>query len=130
MERFEKVALSIRNLSPKVSMHHMITALKPGPFFDSLCKKPATNLDELRQRATKFMQMEKLKEFQNQVSVDGGIEKKPNEKEGGHQYRRAREEPCGRKFQQYTQLSTNRKRILQEAMATEMIPPLKKARMP
>jgi len=32
------------------------------------------NLDELRQRATKFMQMEELREFQNQVRVDGGIE--------------------------------------------------------
>ena len=63
MERFGKVALSIRNLSPKITMHHMITALKPGPFADSLCKKLATNLDELRQRASKFMQMEELREF-------------------------------------------------------------------
>jgi len=33
--------------------------------------------------------MEELRDFENQVRVDGGIEKKPNEKEGGHQYRRA-----------------------------------------
>jgi len=43
--------------------------------------------------------MEELREFRNQVRVEGGIEKKLNEKEGGHQYRRAREEPRGRKFQ-------------------------------
>jgi len=48
MERFGKVALSIRNLNPEVTMHHMITTLKLGPFADSLCKKPTTNLDELR----------------------------------------------------------------------------------
>ena len=69
MERFGKVALGIRNLSPEVTMHHMITALKPGPFADSLCKKPMINFDELRQRASKFMQMEELREFRNQVRV-------------------------------------------------------------
>jgi len=41
----------------------MITALRSGPFAESLCKKPTTNLDELRQRATKFMQMEELREL-------------------------------------------------------------------
>jgi len=74
----------------------MITTLRLGPFADSLCKKPTTNLDELRQRATKFIQMEEFRKFWNQVRVDGGVEKKPSEKEGGHQYRGAREEPHGR----------------------------------
>ena len=63
MDRFGKVALSIHNLSLKVTMHHMITTLKPRPFADNLCKKPTVNLDELRQRASKFMQMEELREF-------------------------------------------------------------------
>ena len=63
MLRFGKVALNIRNLSPEVTMHHMVMTLKPGPFSDSLCKKSAMNLDELCQRATKFMQLEELKEF-------------------------------------------------------------------
>ncbi|XP_068483426.1 uncharacterized protein [Phaseolus vulgaris] len=69
MERFGKVALSIHNLSPKVTMHHMITALKPGPFADNLCKKTTTNLDELRQRASKFMQMEEFKEFRGRMEM-------------------------------------------------------------
>jgi len=48
MESFGKVALSIQNLSLEVTVHHMIIALRSGPFADSLCKKPTTNLDELR----------------------------------------------------------------------------------
>jgi len=44
-------------------MHHMVTAVKLGSFSDSLCKKPVMNLDELQQRATKFMQLEELREF-------------------------------------------------------------------
>ncbi|XP_068497948.1 uncharacterized protein [Phaseolus vulgaris] len=129
MERFGKVALGIRNLSPEVTMHHMITALKPGPFADSLCKKPAINLDELRQRASKFMQMEELREFRNQVRVDGG-EKRVIEREHPPVARRAQEEFRSRKFQQYTPLNTNRARILQEAMAAEIIPSPRKARTP
>jgi len=63
MDRFSKMALDIRNLSPEVVMHHMVTTLKPRPFSDSLCMQPATTLDELCQRATKYMQLEELKEF-------------------------------------------------------------------
>ncbi|XP_068482612.1 uncharacterized protein [Phaseolus vulgaris] len=129
MERFGRVALGIRNLSPEVTMHHMITALKPGPFADSLCKKPATSLDELRQRASKFMQMEELREFRNRVRIDGS-ERKQTEKDSRPMVRRAREEFRSRRFQQYTPLNTNRARVLQEAMSTELIPPPRKARTP
>jgi len=70
MERFGKISLNISNLNPEVAMHHLETALKPGPFVDSLCKKPVSNLDELRTRATKFMQMEELKEFRSMTQSD------------------------------------------------------------
>jgi len=63
MDRFSKMVLDIRNLSPEVVMNHMVTALKSGLFSDSLCMQPTTTLDELRQRATKYMQLEELKEF-------------------------------------------------------------------
>jgi len=44
--------------------------------------------------------------------------------------RRAKYYFRSRKFQQYTPLNTNRTRILQEAMAAEIIPPPRKTRTP
>ena len=55
VDRFSKVAMSIRNLSSDVAMHHMLTALRPGPFADNLCMQPTNNLDELRKRTAKYM---------------------------------------------------------------------------
>jgi len=45
------------------------------PFADNLCEKLTTNLDELRRRVTNFMQLEKLHDIQNQVQVEGKLEK-------------------------------------------------------
>jgi len=77
MERFDKIALNIRNLNPKVVIHHMITPLRLGPFSDSMCKKLAGNIDELWYSAAKFMQLEELKEFKN-LSED---RRKPGQEE-------------------------------------------------
>jgi len=63
MERFSKVTLNRRGLNPDVAMHHMVIALRLGPFLENLCKKLVMDLYELWQRATNFMQLEKLREF-------------------------------------------------------------------
>jgi len=76
IDRFGKVAMSIRNLSPEVAIHHMPTILRPGPFTDNLCMQPATSLDELRRQAAKFMQLEELREFRNQARAEASGEKK------------------------------------------------------
>ena len=39
MERFEKLSLKIQNLNLEVVLHHMVMALRLGPFVDSPCKK-------------------------------------------------------------------------------------------
>jgi len=70
------VALNISNLSLEVGMHHMVTVLKPDPFSNSLYKKPTMNLDELRQRTAKFMQLEELKEFRAKTRAPEEAEKK------------------------------------------------------
>ena len=83
IDRFGKTAMSIRNLSPEVVMHHMLTALRPGPFADSLCMQPTASLDELRRRAAKFMQLEALREFRNQARTKTSSEKRDKKERQG-----------------------------------------------
>jgi len=75
MKRFDKVAPSIWDLSPEVVPRHLVTALKPGSFSDSFCKKLIDNMDELRQRVEKFMQLEELEEFKTKLIEDVEIRK-------------------------------------------------------
>ena len=42
-------------------MQHMVTTLQLGLFVDNLSKKLASDMDELRQRVAKFMQLEELR---------------------------------------------------------------------
>ena len=67
MARFGQVALSIRRLLPEVVMTYLITALRPGPFAHSLAIQPPTNMDDLRWRATQFMQVKDLHQFTRAV---------------------------------------------------------------
>ncbi|XP_027932692.1 uncharacterized protein LOC114188288 [Vigna unguiculata] len=122
MERFGKISLNISNLNPEVAMHHLVTALKPGPFVDSLCKKPMSNLNELQTRATKFMQMEELKEFRSTTQLDTR-EKKYIDRERvlvprpDSRFKDSRQP----KYNRYTPLVSNRARILEEALNADLI---------
>lgn len=60
---FSKVALKIKNLNPKFVLHYMIMILRSGPFVDNLFMTQPTSMDELRQRATKFIWLEEEREY-------------------------------------------------------------------
>ncbi|XP_027345819.1 uncharacterized protein LOC113857806 [Abrus precatorius] len=129
MERFGKVTLSIHNLEPAVAMHQFTTTLRPGPFVNSICNKPPMDLDELRSQAAKYMQMKELTEYRNQVC----IERRSNRREANkretlkpQQENKVRrnevERPFrGSKYPSYTILNTNRSRVLDQALATEIL---------
>lgn len=63
MDRFEKTTLLIRNLSQEVVLYLMVIALRPISFTNRLCMQLVVDVDELRQRATKFMQVEERRDF-------------------------------------------------------------------
>ncbi|RDX76750.1 hypothetical protein CR513_43233, partial [Mucuna pruriens] len=65
--------IKIRNLSPEVTLHSVITTLKPGLFSNSLCKKPLASMDKLRARASRYIQMEEMMEFRDHVRVKHAV---------------------------------------------------------
>ncbi|XP_027343176.1 uncharacterized protein LOC113855745 [Abrus precatorius] len=137
MERFGKVTLSIHNLEPAVAIHHLRTALKPGPFVNSICKKPPVDLDELRSRAAKYMQMEELSEYRNQVRMDQGSNSKNTDRREAFKARQGNERrnelersPRGPKYPSYTTLNTSRSRILDQALVTEILRMSRRANTP
>jgi len=60
--------------------------LGPGPFADSLCKKLALNLEELRYKVAKFMQLDELREFYNQARSDNNSDTVKEKEKGSSQH--------------------------------------------
>jgi len=75
MERFSKVCMGIKYLMPKIAMHHLVSAIRLGRFTESLIKRPAKDLDELRNWATMFMQIEESSDFRRIVRSENGGDK-------------------------------------------------------
>ncbi|XP_020229310.1 uncharacterized protein LOC109810299 [Cajanus cajan] len=134
MSRFNKAALEIRDLNPAVALHNLTTALKPGPFANNICKKPPTNIDDLRRRADKYMQMEELAEFRNQARAE--VSAKPDKPAKTNFRSRPKEliprekPPRGPRYSQYTPLNTSRSAVLEQALASEVLAVPKRASTP
>jgi len=58
LDRFNKACMNIRGLKQEVTLHHLVSAIRPSRFTESLIKKPPKDMEDLRTRATKFMQIE------------------------------------------------------------------------
>jgi len=136
MDQFNQVALQIRNLNSEVALHHMVTVLRPGPFVDSLCKKPALDMNEMRVRATKFMHLEELRDFGGSTKVE--YQAVPHQQDKA----RVREKPSllpplsrsreirSSKFIIYTPFNAYRGRILEEALSVDILPIPRRAATP
>lgn len=69
-----------------VAMHNLIIALQPNGFVIRLCKKLIVDMDDLKPRVAKYMQMKELTNYQNQVRIETStinidFDKKVSEKE-------------------------------------------------
>ncbi|XP_020209721.1 uncharacterized protein LOC109794690 [Cajanus cajan] len=76
MKCFAGISVKIRNLNPEVALHATLMALKPGPFVDSLCRRPPSDMDELRAQVARYIQMEEHTAFRDQVH--GKPQEKPD----------------------------------------------------
>ena len=76
---FNKVCMGIRDLMPEIAMHHLDGEIRPGRFTKRLIKRPTRDIDELRTRAVKFMQIEEHVDCHRTHQVE--VDEKGNEKE-------------------------------------------------
>jgi len=113
--RFGQVALGIRGLLPEVTMAYLITTLRTGSFADSLAMQPPANMDDLRGRATQFMQVEELRQYSRGEQGQG---RRGNRSSNPPRFR----DTYGtQRFTKYTPLNTGRMCILEEAFSTDLI---------
>jgi len=63
--------MGIRNLMPEIVMHHLVGAICLDRFTKNLVKKSAQNMEELRNRTTKFMQIEEHIDYHKNHPTEG-----------------------------------------------------------
>jgi len=67
-------------MNPKI-LHYMINGLQVWSFVDDMCMNPPANINELRQRAAKFMRVEDMRKYKDNIKIDTTpVEKKEVDK--------------------------------------------------
>ncbi|XP_068477362.1 uncharacterized protein [Phaseolus vulgaris] len=141
LDRFNKACMHIRGLKQEVALHHLVSAIRPSRFTESLIKKPPQDMEDLRTRATKFMQIEEHIDYHQRFkTVGSGVlkDQTPNKEREVETERTAQITPRsdrsrgGRipRFNSYTPLTGPRGRALDEALQTDLIPILKQYQTP
>ncbi|XP_014624202.1 uncharacterized protein [Glycine max] len=104
MDGFGLTTVQIRNLNPEISLHSMLLILRLDKFVDNLFKKPLGRMDELRERAKSYIQIEEMTRFRNEVW------------QAGQKCDKRKAHTKGPKYEHYTPLMTNHTTILKEAL--------------
>jgi len=110
-------------------MHHLVGAIRPGRFTESLIKRPTKNMKELSNHATKFIQIEEHINYHRSHQFEVIEKGKEKEKSRGNWPLPGRsdriKETRGPQFLNYTPLTVSRGRLLDKALQVELILALK-----
>jgi len=110
LDRYNRMSVKIKDLSDEIARHHFLYGLQPGVFADKISRKKPKTMEEMRERAAKFIQMEDMQEFRV----------KKREKED------AAVPKTTPRFTTYTPLVIPRAKILQEAFNADSLPVARK----
>ena len=125
LDRYNRMSVKIKDLSDKIARHHFSYELQPGVFADKISRKKPKMMEEMRERAAKFIQMEDMQEFRvkKREKEDAAIPKtvpRPSKPLARPSERKAP------KFTMYTPLAVPRAKILQEAFSFDSLPAARK----
>jgi len=129
VDRFSKVAMSIRNLSPDIAMHHMLTTLRRQPVHAA-----GRQLGRVEEESCQIHAAGRAKRVPQPGPCRGrrreeGRKGPPRAVDAKNDRRREnRDRPI--RFSRYTPLTTERGRILDETLNAELIPPPRKVASP
>ena len=76
LDRYNRMSVKIKDLSDEIARHHFSYELQPGVFADKISRKKPKIMEEMRERAAKFIQMEDMQEFR--------VKKRENEDTASH----------------------------------------------
>ncbi|XP_027911679.1 uncharacterized protein LOC114170401 [Vigna unguiculata] len=123
LDRYNCMSVKIKDLSDEIARHHFSYGLQSqsGVFADKISRKKPKTMDEMRERATKFIQMEDMQEFR--------VKKRAKEDATSQKSAPRPSKPLARpnekrtpKFTTYTHLAVPRAKILQEAFSADSLP--------
>ena len=125
LDRYNRMSVKIKDLSDEIARHHFSYGLQPGVFADKISRKKPKTMEEMRERAAKFIQMEDMQEFrvkkrEKEDVVVPKIAPRPNKPSTRPSERKAP------RFTTYTPLAVPRARILQEAFSADSLPAARK----
>ncbi|XP_027927464.1 uncharacterized protein LOC114184352 [Vigna unguiculata] len=125
LDRYNRMSVKMKDLSDEIARHHFSYGLQPGVFADKISRKKPKTMEEMRERAPKFIQMEDMQEFRvkKREKEDAAVPKtapRPNKPSTRPSERKAP------RFTTYTPLAVPRARILQEAFSADSLPAARK----
>ncbi|XP_057739805.1 uncharacterized protein LOC130956867 [Arachis stenosperma] len=121
MERFNKACLDIQNLSIEAAIMGLINGLLEGPFNHSISKKHPTSLNEVQERAEKYINMEENSQLGEASKSGFSYPPRDKDKESRKKEDQPTEKP--RKYHNYTPLRVSLVNVYQEICNTKKIPP-------
>jgi len=125
LDRYNCMSIKIKDLSDEIDRHHFSYGLQSGVFANKISRKKPKTMEEMRERAAKFIRMEDMQEFR--------VKKREKEDAASQKSAPRPSKPLARpnekktyKFTTYTPLAVSRAKILQEAFSADSLPPSRK----